>query len=69
MGNKLTPNKDLAQLIKKAKKQGWLIEATRGNHLRWVSPDGLVIVSAKTPSDRKSITCTKLDLRRRGFKE
>jgi predicted RNA binding protein YcfA (HicA-like mRNA interferase family) len=69
MGNKLTPNKDLAQLIKKAKKQGWIVEATRGNHLRWISPNGDVITSAKTPSDRMSITCTRLDLKRRGYKE
>ena len=69
MGNKLTPNKDLAQLIKKAKKQGWVVEPTKGNHLRWISPNGDVVTSSKTPSDRMTIMCTRLDLKRRGYKD
>lgn len=69
MGHRLTTNKDLAQLIKKAIKQGWSVEATRGNHLKWISPTGDIVISAKTPSDRMTVMCTRLDLKRRGYKD
>jgi predicted RNA binding protein YcfA (HicA-like mRNA interferase family) len=69
MGHRLTTNKDLAQLIKKAVKQGWVVEATKGNHLRWISPSGDIVISAKTPSDRMTVMCTRLDIKRKGYKD
>jgi hypothetical protein len=37
------------------REQGWVIEATGSDHLRWVSPDGVVVTSASTPSDSRAL--------------
>lgn len=37
------------------REQGWTIEATDSDHLAWISPDGTVVTSAKTPSDRRAL--------------
>ena len=33
-------NKDLRSLAREAVHEGWTIELTKGNHLRWVPPGG-----------------------------
>jgi hypothetical protein len=65
----LSPNKDLQQLITKAVRQGWDVEVTKSNHLKWTSPSGERFSSAKTPSDHRAIKYVKQYLKRYGFVE
>jgi hypothetical protein len=42
-GNKkIGTNKETEKLIKLARKQGWTVEVTGGNHLKWTPPPGSV---------------------------
>lgn len=66
-------NKDYAQLVKKAKKQGWTVVYGKGQgakgHPRLVPPDGgQFIVIPLTPSDHRSFLNTRAELRRAGLK-
>jgi predicted RNA binding protein YcfA (HicA-like mRNA interferase family) len=61
--------KDLKQLILQAEDQGWQILKTNGDHLKWVSPTGLVVFSGATPSDRRALKNITRELRVRGFIE
>jgi len=38
MGKGYGADKDTEKLIRLAKKQGWSIEVTGGNHLKWLPP-------------------------------
>lgn len=40
MASGLGANKDIEKLARKARKQGWTVEITRGNHLRFIPPGG-----------------------------
>jgi predicted RNA binding protein YcfA (HicA-like mRNA interferase family) len=33
-------NKDLEPVARQCLKAGWTVEVTKGNHVRWASPDG-----------------------------
>lgn len=48
MGTSLGANKDIEKLVRKARKQDWQVEVTGGNHIRFTSPDGLVVTSGKS---------------------
>jgi hypothetical protein len=60
-------SKDLKQLMKTAKKQGWEIKVTGGGHLKWISPESGFVFSALTPSDRRAIQNIVHQLKIRGF--
>ena len=45
--------KEIREFIKKVEKQGWTVIKTRGDHLKWISPNGQFAISASTPSDKK----------------
>jgi hypothetical protein len=62
-------NKEVAQLIKKAKEQGWEVTLTNGGHYKWVNPLGAFFFSPKTPSDPRSISNIKRDMKAHGFIE
>lgn len=60
-------SKDHAQLVKKAKKQGWTVQY-KGKHPRLVSPDGsYFVVMPLTASDHRSFLNTRAELRRAGL--
>lgn len=40
MGKSLGANKDIEKLARAARKQGWTVEVTRGNHVKFIPPDG-----------------------------
>lgn len=65
-----TRSKELQKLIKSARKQGWMVEKTRGGHIRFVPPDKdkPIVVSGSTPSDRRSVLNLRAQLRRTGLK-
>jgi len=52
---RLSPNRDLRNLIELAQAQGWVVERRNNNHLKWTSPTGYVVWSASTPSDRRAL--------------
>jgi len=63
------PSKDLRQLMAKAQKQGWIVQRTRGNHLKWQPPRGRFVISAFSPSDQRAIKNIKRELQKNGFVE
>lgn len=59
--------KEVSELAKQAISQGWEVQTTRGNHLKWLSPNGGFFFSALTPSDNRALKNLKRDLRVNGF--
>lgn len=53
-------------LADQAREQGWTIELSNA-HLRWTGPDGQVVTSSQTPSDRRAATQLAGDLRTAGL--
>lgn len=47
--------KDLEQLIKRGRSEGWAVEKTNGGHVKWTHTDGEFMFSAQTPSDWRAI--------------
>lgn len=46
---------------------GWSITVTGKTHLKWKSPTGAMVVTASTPSDRRTMLNVRGDLRRNGL--
>jgi hypothetical protein len=69
-GRRTTRNKELKKLMKKARDQGWTIVHSGGGHLKWKPKDKSqpIVVSGSTPSDHRSISNLKSQLRRSGLK-
>lgn len=60
---------DLDKLITQARRAGWRVEKTRGGHWKFWSPDGKhAVVSSSTPSDRRSMSNLRAQLKRAGYK-
>jgi predicted RNA binding protein YcfA (HicA-like mRNA interferase family) len=59
-------NKDVRQLLRKARKQGWDWYFTRGDHVVLQSPSGKKVTCAATPSDHRSLRNARAQLRRTG---
>lgn len=66
---RISPNKEMNQLVALAEQQGWTVEKTKNNHLRWTSPAGRNVFSPSTPSDGRFIKNTIRDLKAYGFIE
>lgn len=62
--------RELRRLAKLALAQGWEIERTGNDHLRWKAPDGKgIVISASTPArGRRSSLNAIADLKRNGLK-
>lgn len=60
------PLRAMAEL---AHRLGWVITRARSGHLHWHAPDGRVIVTASTPSDRRGALNERARLRRAGLRE
>ena len=59
-------NKDCAQLVRKAKKQGWRLVQGK-QHPRLYPPDGGdYIVMPGSPSDHRAVKNIRAEMRRRG---
>jgi hypothetical protein len=65
----ITPNKDLRALIELARMQGWLVERTGGDHIKWTpaDPDQEFYISSSTPSSQRTIQKIKSALKSRGL--
>jgi len=66
---RLTQSPELRTLIAAAEAQGWRVEKTPGNHVRFMSPDVRVppIVTGSTPSDVRATRNLRSLLRRHGL--
>jgi predicted RNA binding protein YcfA (HicA-like mRNA interferase family) len=61
--------KDLRQLRRRAEKAGWTVTHTRGEHLRWLPPDGgPIVISPSSPSDWRGFKNLKARLKRGGLR-
>lgn len=60
-------DKELKVIVKEARKQGWTVEETRNQHIRFISPSGAVYIAHKTASDHRGIKNMKAHLRRLGW--
>lgn len=58
---------ELQPLAKAARKAGWVIDVRGSGHLRWTSPDGLVITSAASPSSNRTSLYVRWKLRHAGL--
>lgn len=64
----MASTKELKPLIKRAERAGWTVTRTRGDHLKWLRPEGgMPYFSSSTPSDRRAITNIEKDLTRMGL--
>lgn len=63
------PSKDIRPIVKRAKKQGWNVDVTRGGHVRFVPPQsgGSVVIASGSASDSRSIKNLRAQLRRAGL--
>jgi len=61
-------NKDIRQLVKRAKRDGWDVAETRRGHVSFRSPDGAyTYVTSGTPSDQRALNNLRAGLRRAGL--
>lgn len=61
--------KPLADLYRVAKEQGWRVETSGGNHIRWLPPDGSrPVYSANSTRDNREEKNVRAKLRRAGLR-
>jgi len=61
-------NKDIRQLWKRAKAQGWTSERRGSGHLRWTAPTGEHVSVSVTCNGGRTYQNTLSDLRKAGLK-
>lgn len=60
--------RDIDQIIRRAKHQGWRVDVGGSGHYRFFAPDGKGLVTvARSPSDHRAILNIEADLRRAGL--
>lgn len=65
-GSGVPVNKDMAQLAKKIRKQGWETEHTGSGHILATGPSGQQVRLSNSPSDGHAFKNAKRDLIRAG---
>lgn len=62
-------NKDVLEIVRRARRQGFRVEQTGGDHWRFVPPDKTkgIYFSAGTPSDVRGLRNMIAELRQRGY--
>jgi hypothetical protein len=63
----MSMTKELKSLLELATQQGWRVEQRNTNHYKLVAPNGKVVFTSSTPSDRRAIENIKRDLRSGGL--
>lgn len=59
-------DKDMEKVAKEARQAGWVIEITKGQHVRWKSPDGVTILVSSLTGSSRSWSNFRSMLRRHG---
>lgn len=62
-------NKDISQLVDEVRAQGFKVERTAKNHIKFLSPNGGMCFTSGTPSDYRSVRDARSKLRRLGFND
>lgn len=65
---RLGTHKDLEKLARNARRAGWSVELTKGNHVRWTPPEGDFIIGGLTSSSR-GVQNLRARLRRAGLQD
>lgn len=60
-------SKDMNDLFKRAKAQGWTVHRRNNNHYLIEGPDGQKVFCGGTPSDHRAIKNIESDLSRAGL--
>ena len=64
----MSQKKDMEQLVRKAKDQGWKVVITNGGHYKFLPINGdTPIIAPLTPSGARSIANTKSRLKKSGL--
>lgn len=59
--------RDLRKIAREARSQGWQVEMTRKSHVKFVPPEGPIVIGAGTPSDNRGRLNLLTRLRRQGL--
>lgn len=60
-------NKDTEKMIRKAKSEGWVVEVTKGNHLKFLPPNNGPIIIGGLTSNASGVLQLRKRLRRAGL--
>ena len=64
----MASTRELKDLMKEARAVGFTIEKTRGDHLKWIGPQGgMPYFSSATPSDNRAVHNIKSALVKMGL--
>lgn len=67
MAKRESPNKEVTDLVKELRRQGWEVEKRKSNHIKATPPSGKGCVFFPcTPSDWRSLKNTKAKLKEMG---
>lgn len=61
-------NKQVTELVEKARDQGWRVALNKAGHWRFAPPSGRLVFTGSTPSDRRAFKNLQKDLMRQGLK-
>lgn len=64
----MSRKKEANQLTKLAEGQGWVVTHTRNGHVKYVSPDGEIVIGSATPGGGRSTLNTRARLMRAGLR-
>lgn len=59
--------KGLDKIIKKARKEGWVISQGNRSHIRWLHPDGKTILFSPSTANKRSWANFMAMLKKTGF--
>jgi predicted RNA binding protein YcfA (HicA-like mRNA interferase family) len=68
MAGRLGADKEIEKIARDARKEGWDVTITGGNHIRWRSPDGKSTVISGLTGATPGWVKAKSQLRRAGLK-
>jgi hypothetical protein len=63
----MTTRKEAKQLAEKAIAQGWVVDYSKGGHLRYRAPNGQVMFFSSTPSEPRALKNQTSVMVRNGF--
>jgi hypothetical protein len=66
LGDVMRP--ETRELMRRAQAQGWIVQYTGSNHLKWRAPTGEIAISANTDGDKRSIKNHLARMKRMGFR-
>lgn len=59
--------KDLKPLIKAAERQGWRVDLSKNNHVKFLAPSGAMVIAGVSISDHRGLKNVQSHLRKAGL--